>query len=135
MSKSLGNFFYAARFAGEGFTGREIRYSLLTAHYPRDVQLHARRFAGRARGAWRGLTNASASCAKQPERRPPARHEPLEFIPRYAGLFGDTLKRELQPAGSEIGAPNDLVARFTAALDDDLKHSAAWAVALTGCAK
>ena len=37
------------------------------------------------------------------------------------------LKRELQPAGPVLGAPNDLVARFTAALDDDLNISAAWA--------
>ena len=39
----------------------------------------------------------------------------------------DTLKRELQQAEPVLGAPNDLVARFTAALDDDLNISAAWA--------
>src|SRR3954470_6901803 len=33
MSKSLGNFFTLRDLVGKGFTGREIRYLLLTAHY------------------------------------------------------------------------------------------------------
>jgi cysteinyl-tRNA synthetase len=33
MSKSLGNFFTLRDLLGQGFTGREIRYALLTAHY------------------------------------------------------------------------------------------------------
>jgi cysteinyl-tRNA synthetase len=33
MSKSLGNFFTLRDLLAKGFTGREIRYSLLTAHY------------------------------------------------------------------------------------------------------
>ena len=33
MSKSLGNFFTLRDLLGKGFTGREIRYLLLTAHY------------------------------------------------------------------------------------------------------
>jgi cysteinyl-tRNA synthetase len=33
MSKSLGNFFTLRDLLGKGFTGREIRYRLLTAHY------------------------------------------------------------------------------------------------------
>ena len=33
MSKSLGNFFVLKDLTGQGFTGREIRYLLLTAHY------------------------------------------------------------------------------------------------------
>ena len=33
MSKTLGNFFTLRDLAGKGFTGREIRYLLLTAHY------------------------------------------------------------------------------------------------------
>jgi cysteinyl-tRNA synthetase len=33
MSKSLGNFFVLKDLTGKGFTGREIRYLLMTAHY------------------------------------------------------------------------------------------------------
>ena len=33
MSKSLGNFFTLRNLLTKGFTGREIRYLLLTAHY------------------------------------------------------------------------------------------------------
>jgi cysteinyl-tRNA synthetase len=33
MSKALGNFFTLRDLAGKGFSGREIRYLLLTAHY------------------------------------------------------------------------------------------------------
>src|SRR6185436_17623114 len=33
MSKSLGNFFTLRELLAKGFTGREIRYLLLTAHY------------------------------------------------------------------------------------------------------
>ena len=33
MSKSLGNFFTLRDLLAKGFTGREIRYLLLTAHY------------------------------------------------------------------------------------------------------
>src|SRR5213079_1388179 len=33
MSKSLGNFFTLRDLLGKGFSGREIRYLLLTAHY------------------------------------------------------------------------------------------------------
>src|SRR5207244_746445 len=33
MSKSLGNFFTLRDLLGKGFTGREVRYLLLTAHY------------------------------------------------------------------------------------------------------
>ena len=33
MSKSLGNFFTLRDLIAKGFTGREIRYLLLTAHY------------------------------------------------------------------------------------------------------
>ena len=33
MSKSLGNFFTLRDLLAKGFTGREVRYLLLTAHY------------------------------------------------------------------------------------------------------
>ena len=51
MSKSLGNFFTLRDLLAKGFTGREIRYLLLTRALPRDVQFHARRPGRRARRA------------------------------------------------------------------------------------
>ena len=47
MSKSLGNFFTLRDLLAKGFTGREIRYLLLTAHYREIVQFHARGFIRR----------------------------------------------------------------------------------------
>jgi len=79
MSKSLGNFFHAARFAGERF--HRPRKSVICC----SPRITARRSTSRSKVCrararhWRGLTNALASCAKPPERRPPARHGPLEF--------------------------------------------------------
>jgi cysteinyl-tRNA synthetase len=127
MSKSLGNFFTLRDLLAKGFTGREIRYSLLTAHYRETFNftldgLH---------GARTALARIDECLGKLRE----AAGAPASGTARTAGVqsrdvrdcSGDTLKRELQPAGSETGAPNDLVARFTAALDDDLNISAAWA--------
>ena len=127
MSKSLGNFFTLRDLLAKGFTGREIRYLLLTAHYRETFNftldgLH---------GARTALARIDECLGKLRE----AAGTPASGTARPAGVqsrdvrdcSGDTLKRELQQAGSEPGAPNDLVARFTAALDDDLNISAAWA--------
>ena len=113
MSKSLGNFFTLRDLLAKGFTGREIRCSLLTAHYRETFNftldgLHGARTAlariDECLGKLREAAGAPASGT--------ARTDP---------------QKTLQPAGSETGAPNNLVARFTAALDDDLNISAAWA--------
>ena len=66
MSKSLGNFFTLRDLLAKGFTGREIRYLLLTAHYRETFNFTLEGLQG-ARPRWRGLTNASASCANWPE--------------------------------------------------------------------
>jgi cysteinyl-tRNA synthetase len=125
MSKSLGNFFTLRDLLAKGFTGREIRYSLLTAHYRETFNftldgLH---------GARTALARIDECLGKLRE----AAGAPASGTARTVGVHasacsGNTLKREFQRAGSETGAPNDLVARFTAALDDDLNISAAWAV-------
>ncbi len=124
MSKSLGNFFTLRDLLSKGFTGREIRYALLTAHYRETFNftldgLH---------GARTALARIDECIGKLRE----AAGTPASGTARTAGVQasacpGSTLKRELQPAGSETGAPNDLVTRFAAALEDDLNISAAWA--------
>ncbi|MGC3958936.1 MAG: cysteine--tRNA ligase [Verrucomicrobiota bacterium] len=95
MSKSLGNFFTLRDLLAKGFTGREVRYLLLSAHY---------------RGTFNftidGLTGARTALAR---------------IDECVGKL-----RAFGPAAAN--APqSDLVTRFTAALDDDLNISAAWA--------
>jgi cysteinyl-tRNA synthetase len=123
MSKSLGNFFTLRDLLAKGFTGREIRYLLLTAHYRETFNF-----------TLEGLQGARAALARIDEclgKLREAAGAPASGTARPVGVQASacseaTLKRELQHAGSETGAPNDLVVRFTAALDDDLNISAAW---------
>ena len=113
MSKSLGNFFTLRDLLAKGFTGREIRYLLLTAHYRETFNftldgLHGTRTAlARIDECLGKLREAAGAPNSDSARTGPQKTQ--------------------QHAGSETGAPNDLVARFTAALDDDLNISAAWA--------
>jgi cysteinyl-tRNA synthetase len=124
MSKSLGNFFTLRDLLAKGFTGREIRYLLLTAHYRETFNF-----------TLDGLTGARTALARIDEclgKLREASGAPNSDSARTVGVqasacSGDTLKRELQQAEPVLGAPSDLVARFTAALDDDLNISAAWA--------
>jgi cysteinyl-tRNA synthetase len=123
MSKSLGNFFTLRDLLAKGFTGREIRYSLLTAHYRETFNF-----------TLEGLHGARTALARIDEclgKLREAAGTPASGTARHVGVQAsacstDTLKRELQLAGSETGAPNDLAVRFTTALDDDLNISAAW---------
>lgn len=95
MSKSLGNFFTLRDLLAKGFTGREVRYLLLSAHY---------------RGTFNftvdGLTGARAALSRIDEC---------------------VSKLRTLGAPASASAPSELVTRFTAALDDDLNISAAWA--------
>jgi cysteinyl-tRNA synthetase len=113
MSKSLGNFFTLRDLLAKGFTGREIRYSLLTAHYRETFNF-----------TLEGLSGARTALARIDEC--------LGKLREAAGTpnsdsAGTNLSSSRQRADSEISVPTDLVARFTAALDDDLNISAAWA--------
>jgi cysteinyl-tRNA synthetase len=109
MSKSLGNFFTLRDLLAKGYTGREIRYLLLTAHYRETFNFTLDGLAG-ARTA---LARIDECVGKLRELGAPASGPADSGVP--------------QPAGSETGAPPTLVADFTAALADDLNISAAWA--------
>ncbi|MGO9587755.1 MAG: cysteine--tRNA ligase [Limisphaerales bacterium] len=113
MSKSLGNFFTLRDLLAKGFTGREIRYSLLTAHYRETFNF-----------TLEGLQGARAALARIDECLGKLRE--AAGTPASGPARTDPQKTP-QPAGSETGAPNELLTRFTAALDDDLNISAAWA--------
>ena len=101
MSKSLGNFFTLRDLLAKGFTGREVRYLLLSAHY-----------RGTFNFTLDGLTGARASLARIDEC--------ISKLRELAATAGTPSR-----AGRD-GSPQ-LVADFTAALDSDLNISAAWA--------
>jgi cysteinyl-tRNA synthetase len=103
MSKSLGNFFTLRDLLAKGFTGREIRYLLLTAHYRETFNF-----------TLDGLHGARTALAR---------------IDECLGKLREIAGRDALPrvqADQQVGH-TELVKNFTAALDDDLNISAAWA--------
>jgi cysteinyl-tRNA synthetase len=94
MSKSLGNFFTVRDLMGQGFTGREIRYALLGAHYRESFNF-----------TLEGLRGARTALARLDEC---------------------VAKLRDAAAGSAAPAEDDLVAQFSAALDEDFNISGAW---------
>lgn len=113
MSKSLGNFFTVRDLLAQGFTGREIRQLLLTAHYRETFNFTLEGLAG-ARAA---LARLDECAAKLGEAAAP---EGGLSGPPGSPLAGEMVDR-LQ------SGPSALLDPFTAALDDDLNVSAAWA--------
>ena len=95
MSKSLGNFFTLRDLLAKGFTGREIRYLLLTAHYRETFNF-----------TLEGLEGAKTALARIDE-----------CVGKLRGLAGVT------SAAPGAAFRNS----FTAALDQDLNISQAWA--------
>jgi cysteinyl-tRNA synthetase len=97
MSKSLGNFFTLRDLLAKGFTGREVRYLLLTAHYRETFNF-----------TLEGLNSARASLARIDEC--------LAKLREVAG----------QSTASGPLANDALLASFTSALDEDLNVSGGW---------
>ena len=102
MSKSLGNFFTLRDLLAKGFTGREIRYLLLTAHYRETFNF-----------TLEGLQGARASLMRIDE-----------CLKKLRELAGSSSAGPLQAATTE--SPESLLTQFSAAIDDDLNVSAAW---------
>jgi cysteinyl-tRNA synthetase len=103
MSKSLGNFFTLRDLLAKGFSGREIRYLLLTAHYRETFNF-----------TLEGLQGARTALAR---------------IDECLGKLREITGRDALPrvqADQQVG-PTELEKNFSAALDDDLNISAAWA--------
>ena len=99
MSKSLGNFFTLRDFLAKGFTGREIRYLLLTAHYRESFNF-----------TLEGLQGARTALARIDE------------------WLGKLCEIEKDGGWSSAGPEAGILSSVTAALDDDLNVSAAWSV-------
>ncbi len=109
MSKSLGNFFTLRDLVAKGFSGREIRYLLLSSHYRETFNF-----------TLEGLAGARTALARIDE-----------CLLKLRELAGASASNEVgqpapQHAESETGAPPDLITRFTAAMDEDLNVAGAW---------
>ena len=105
MSKSLGNYFTLRDLVAKGFTGREVRYLLLTAHYRETFNF-----------TLDGLAGAKSALARIDECVSKLREMSAVGTPPSGGST-------IQPP--EGGIPK-LVDAFTTAISDDLNISAAW---------
>jgi cysteinyl-tRNA synthetase len=99
MSKSLGNFFTLRDLLAKGFTGREIRYLLLTAHYRETFNF-----------TLDGLQGAKAA---------------LSRIDECVSKLREIAASSNIPLPDQTSPINTLT-EFTNALDHDLNISAAW---------
>ncbi|HEY1717450.1 MAG TPA: cysteine--tRNA ligase [Verrucomicrobiae bacterium] len=99
MSKSLGNYFTLRDLLTKGFTGREIRYLLLTAHYRETFNF-----------TLEGLQGARTALARIDE------------------CVGKLREIEKTGSWSSASPDAAALKKFTDALDDDLNVSGAWAV-------
>lgn len=108
MSKSLGNFFTVRDLLAKGSTGREIRCLLLTAHYRETFNF-----------TLEGLLGARTALARIDECLGKLRERASSGVPTPADYVRPTVPPQRD------GTPN-LIAAFTAALDEDLNISAAW---------
>jgi len=98
MSKSLGNFFTLRDLLAKGFTGREIRYLLLTAHYRETFNF-----------TLEGLQGARTALARIDE-----------CFGKLREIAGTATPRPTEVA-------KILIRDFIEAMDDDLNVSKAWA--------
>jgi cysteinyl-tRNA synthetase len=101
MSKSLGNYFTLRDLQAKGFTGREVRYLLLTAHYRETFNF-----------TLDGLHGAKAALARIDE-----------CVGKLRERAADMLALEKNPGHNSAVA---LLPPFAAALEEDLNISGAW---------
>ncbi|MGZ8901400.1 MAG: CysS/YqeB C-terminal domain-containing protein, partial [Limisphaerales bacterium] len=103
MSKSLGNYFTLRDLLAKGFTGREIRYLLMSSHYREQFNF-----------TQEGLSGARTALARIDECIAKLRELGRDGLPRVQADPQVTL--------------TELETNFTAALDNDLNISGAWGV-------
>jgi len=107
MSKSLGNFFTLRDLQAKGFTGREVRYLLLTAHYRETFNF-----------TLDGLHGAKTALARIDECVGKLRHS--------AKIVGIVQPDQIR-LQEQQNACSKMLHDFTDALTNDLNISAAWA--------
>jgi cysteinyl-tRNA synthetase len=116
MSKSLGNFFTLRDLLAKGFTGREIRSLLLTAHYRETFNFTLEGLQG-AREALRRIDECVGKLREL-------------AMPRVAPSVssGQPNPAPANKSTPSSGASPNLVADFTTAMNNDLNVSKAWGV-------
>jgi len=110
MSKSLGNYFTLRDLLAKGFTGREVRYLLLTSHYRETFNF-----------TLDGLQGAKTALARIDEC--------VGKLREIANQPGGVPTSPLAPSdGERVGVRGSaqLASGFSAALADDLNMAAAW---------
>jgi len=103
MSKSLGNYFTLRDLLAKGFTGREVRYLLLTAHYRETFNF-----------TLEGLAGVKTALARIDE-----------CVTKLRDRAAEMLSLEENPGQNSVVS---LLPLFIAALDEDLNISGAWGV-------
>src|SRR5205807_3575618 len=88
MSKSLGNYYVLKDLLAKGFTGREIRYLLLTAHYRETFNFTIEGLQG-ARAALGRIDECLAKLREIAGNTPAANHSPLHK--QFAAALDDDL--------------------------------------------
>jgi cysteinyl-tRNA synthetase len=101
MAKSLGNFYTVRDVLAKGYTGRELRYALLVAHYRQNLNF-----------TWKGMDDAKAAVARIDE---------WKF--RWRTRKGNDPEAELKRKISEVST--SFLHKFTEAVADDLNLSSA----------
>jgi cysteinyl-tRNA synthetase len=107
MSKSLGNFFTLRDLLAKGFTGREVRYLLLTAHYRETFNF-----------TLDGLHGAKSALARIDEC--------VGKLRQSANIIGIVQPEHIKQKEQQ-NTCSRMLHDFTTALTDDLNISAAWA--------
>jgi cysteinyl-tRNA synthetase len=106
MSKSLGNFFTLRDLLAKGFTGREVRFLLLSAHYRETFNF-----------TLDGLSGAKTALARIDEC--------IGKLREIVGQASSLSQTENKNGDRQDACPT--LEQFTAALSDDLNISGAWA--------
>jgi cysteinyl-tRNA synthetase len=106
MSKSLGNFFTLRDLLAKGFTGREVRFLLLSAHYRETFNF-----------TLDGLAGAKTALARIDEC--------IGKLREIVGQASSLSQTENKNGDRQDACPT--LEQFTAALSDDLNISGAWA--------
>jgi len=99
MSKSLGNFYTLPDVLEKGYTGREIRYTLMRVHYRAPLNF-----------TWEGMEEARQALAR---------------IDEWLGRLREVVGTPGRHAPRESAQHTDPTSEFEEALDDDLNISAA----------
>jgi cysteinyl-tRNA synthetase len=101
MAKSLGNFFTLRDVIAKGYSGREVRYSLMRVHYRAPLNF-----------TWEGMEEARVALARVDD-----------WVRRLGEKAGE--EENVQRSTSNVQRPTE---EFEAALDDDLNISGALGV-------